>query len=71
MFGHSIGICHQAEESFFEGEAILFNDRLRQNFAGDPIHFGPRFVFRNNTVESDFEILSLPHFLQAFVADFS
>jgi hypothetical protein len=55
---------------FFEGEMKLFNDRVRQNIARDPLHFRVRLILGNAAVESNFEILSLPYFLQALVSDF-
>jgi hypothetical protein len=53
----------------FEGETKLFNDRVRQNFARDPFYFRLRLIPGYAAVESNFEILSLPYFLQALVSD--
>jgi hypothetical protein len=48
----------------------FLNHGVCEHFAGDPFHFRLRILFRQTPVESDFEILPLPHFLKPLVTDF-
>jgi len=54
----------------FNGETKLFDNRVRENFARDPLYFRLRFILGDAAVESNFEILSLPYIVQTLVADF-
>jgi hypothetical protein len=53
----------------FEGETVLFNDGIGQNFARDPLYFGVRFVLGDSAVESNFEILSLSYLVQTLITN--
>src|SRR5215831_16117055 len=55
---------------FSEAETEFFDDGIRQNLAGNPFDFCLRLFARQNTIEGEFEIFSLPHAFQALVAHF-
>jgi hypothetical protein len=56
--------------SVLEGVTKLFYYGIGQDFASNFFYFGFGFVFGDAPVESYLEILTLPHIVQAFVANF-
>jgi hypothetical protein len=53
-----------------QGETVLFNDGIGQDFAGDPFNFRLCLVARQATVQSQLEIFPLPNAVQAPVPHF-
>jgi hypothetical protein len=51
-----------------QGETVLFNDGIGQDFAGYPFNFRLCLVARQATIQSQLEIFPLPNALQALVS---
>src|SRR5262249_44522597 len=51
-----------------QGEPEFFNYRIGQNFAGDALDLRLGFIVGKAPIERQFEILSLAHAFQAFIA---
>ena len=54
----------------FQGEAIFFDHGISKHFARNPRNLGLRLILGDATIQRYFEIFSLPHVVQALIADF-